>query len=246
MVVFNGYTIRKFFSTINKLKEDGYQAEVLTWLRKFWIKKVSIQFSNADIEYLYAITRMNPVERVECDGIDMTSGFEQKYTGGTSDKDNPLIACSQTKKLMIRWILQARHLAEMQLDRLEVDVEQARVPEPRYGVPCLFKAPCKDVILISACGRLVREFGHARQVVCFRTRFDEAAIFYYYFRNSGVDGHVLYNAEGVLLSPQLREWLYWEMLTCLEIGATSRDYDALWFLTRQISREKAYLNFENE
>ena len=45
----------------------------------------------------------------------------------------------------------------MQLDRLEVDVEQARVPEPFYNAPGLFKAPCNNIVFISACGRLARD-----------------------------------------------------------------------------------------
>ena len=83
--------------------------------------------------------------------------------------------------------------------------------------------------------------------MCLRARYHEVAGFYHYLRDSGVDGYVLYNTDSVLLNPQLCEWIYWESFkSYLGIGPSTRDYDALWFLTRQISREKAHLNFENK
>ena len=69
LVVFNGYTIRRFFSILDQLRGLRHQAEVLTTLRKGWIKRVSVHFNNADRDYMYAVTERNPVEKAECDGI---------------------------------------------------------------------------------------------------------------------------------------------------------------------------------
>ena len=163
LVVFNGYTIRRFFSAINELKGYSYEAEILTWLRKSWIKRASVQFSDADEHYRYAITDMNPVRRAECDGIDFERSLEQKRKTARND-------CFQwAGDLITQWILQARYLEDLQLDYLEVDVEQAR-DSSRNII---------DLAFIRLCGSIVWRYGNARQVVCFRPKnHEETTVFY--------------------------------------------------------------------
>ena len=212
LVVFNGYTIRRFFSTLDELRGRGHQAEVLTTLRKGWIKRVSLHFSNADRDYTYAITERNPVEMAGCDGINfrevVNNASQKRYYAAvrtvwrlTHDNgeicteeglmsDALDLAEHQLNDLGIRglpyydpiwfskqrhwrfchtqliemitpWMLQARRLAEMrQLDYLEVDVENARLLG-RWNCHRKF-----DAILIGVCGKLVRDFGNAKRVVC--------------------------------------------------------------------------------
>lgn len=165
LVVFNGYTMRRFFSALDQLATISYEAKVLSWLRRNWIKAIYIHFNNTDRHYLYAWSIAGTVPAA-CDGIDFTSmvGPTPRWIENASDV---LI-------LLEHWKLQARFLAELYLDRLQVDVENARCS----GYPCSMKYS-PYCYLVQQAAQLVRDYANARQVVVMRAKnIDEGRRFY--------------------------------------------------------------------
>ena len=163
LVVFNGYTMRRFFSSLDHLAKISYEAEVLSWLRRNWIKAVYIHFSNADRHYLYAWSIAGTVPAT-CDGIDSTSMVGPTYQW--------MEDASEVRMLLEHWKLQARFLAKLYLDRLDVDVENARCSK----LPCKY---CFHCGLVQQVARLIHDYANARQVVVMRAKhINEGRKFY--------------------------------------------------------------------
>lgn len=174
LVVFNGYTVRRFFSTLDQLAGISYEAKVLSWLRANWIKKVSINFSNTDRHYLYTWSIAGTVPNI-CDGTDFTSVLRLKPFW--------MEDASEVLMLLEHWRLQARFLARLYLDRLEVDVENARC-----SINACSMAHVGYCGLVQKVACLVHDYANAREVVVMRARCkDEGQKFYEILKGAAHD-----------------------------------------------------------
>ena len=199
LVMFNGYTIRRFFSTINELKGRGQQAEELANLRKSWIRSAVILFSVADEDYKYAITERNPIDQAACDGMHFERCVDEQGVLLQSCQSNvdtqieeairpwiyhaqrvierpiyPVLALDDAmsnaewwmkflrilERFTRSWVLQARHLAEMRLDDLIIDLINAHLS--RYAKGKYLGS--WDTLTLTVCTKLVRGFGNAKKV----------------------------------------------------------------------------------